>query len=233
MTPPKPKQTATCARCGATFVKPQVRSRFCSAECSTRFYGERANARRDAERKDNPKECLHCKRQFLKGQRLRKFCSRQCCIDYHNETRQLAPNVFYKCKICGKDVARYVEPCRQTGKTADTLEYCDRTCAGIGRKGENHPMWNGGRRIVNGYVQVYSPDHPNADQSGYMLEHRLVMERHLGRLLTEEEVVHHENEKPADNRIENLVLCENQSEHKKLHDPNRRRNELGQYLPRD
>ena len=57
------------------------------------------------------------------------------------------------------------------------------------------------------------------------------MEKHIGRKLLKSEVVHHKNGDTLDNRIENLELCANQSEHKKIHDPQRKRNELGQYEP--
>ena len=86
----------------------------------------------------------------------------------------------------------------------------------IDYKGKNHPQWKGGKYKQNGYVRVYSPTHPYCDCNLRVLEHRLVMEKHLGRYLLPTEVVHHINGIRTDNRIENLALF-SKSYHAKLH----------------
>ena len=67
------------------------------------------------------------------------------------------------------------------------------------------------------YIKIYSPDHPNKDSSGYVMEHRLVVEKKIKRYLTNEEQVHHINFVPDDNRTENLMLFPNRKEHQKFH----------------
>ncbi|NBV27950.1 hypothetical protein EBS02_02870 [bacterium] len=59
---------------------------------------------------------------------------------------------------------------------------------------------------TNDYVWVYLPDHPNAMSNGYVYEHRLVMERALGRFLRENEQVQHTDGNPHNNTITNLEL---------------------------
>lgn len=83
--------------------------------------------------------------------------------------------------------------------------------------GEDHRWWDGGRAVVNGYVRVNRPDHPRADNKGYVPEHHLVVEEKIGRVIPEGAVVHHVNGDPGDNRPENLVVCEDQAYHLLLH----------------
>lgn len=57
--------------------------------------------------------------------------------------------------------------------------------------------------------------HPYA-KKGYVHQHRLVVERAIGRFLTPEEVVHHINCVDTDNRLGNLFVC-SKKEHADAH----------------
>lgn len=108
---------------------------------------------------------------------------------------------------------------RSKAKTQGS-DYCSRSCASKytdrakamqSGPGESHHNWKGGRyKDKNGYVRIYAPDHPSVQDKRvglkYVWEHRLVMEKHLGRLLHAHETVHHINTIRDDNRIENLQL---------------------------
>ena len=87
---------------------------------------------------------------------------------------------------------------------------------------EQFPFWKGGKTHDGKYVLVRSAGHPRAKFNGkYVAEHVLVMEKHIGRYLFPNEVVHHINENKKDNRIENLQLM-TRSEHMKTHKPKMR-----------
>lgn len=89
----------------------------------------------------------------------------------------------------------------------------------------NKYAFKNGKTTIGGYVLLYKPKHPFCNCKRYILEHRLVMEKHLKRYLTREEVIHHKGIKypvgsiknRQDNRLENLRLFPNNSEHQKFH----------------
>jgi len=49
------------------------------------------------------------------------------------------------------------------------------------------------------------------------LVHRIVMEKHLGRILTKEEIVHHIDGDKSNNEIDNLMLFPTKKAHTKFH----------------
>lgn len=117
--------------------------------------------------------------------------------------------IYLACVDCGKQ--RWVE-----------LHHKSQRCYSCAAKlkhhgrGEENPNWRGGRhRNSGGYiiVRVQPNDffYPMANGSSYVLEHRLVMAKHLGRCLQPWELVHHKNGMKDDNRIENLELTINGS----------------------
>lgn len=84
-------------------------------------------------------------------------------------------------------------------------------------RGPKHNQWKGGRTISpNGYVWVHCTEHPKANH-GYVAEHRLVMEKSLGRYLEPKEVVHHIDGNPSNNDLVNLMLFSNNTEHLAYH----------------
>lgn len=87
----------------------------------------------------------------------------------------------------------------------------------VDRRREKNPAWRGGTRMSLGYKFILKPEHPRANNEGYIQEHHLIMEESIGRYLTRDERVHHKNGIKTDNRIENLLLLESQSEHLKHH----------------
>lgn len=89
-----------------------------------------------------------------------------------------------------------------------------RTGTKLPRTGRRGATWKGGRIVdKSGYVLVKKSDHPDANSTGYVREHRLVMEKTLGRRLESHEVVHHKNGERSDNRPENLQLYSTNGAH--------------------
>lgn len=86
-----------------------------------------------------------------------------------------------------------------------------------GRKGKDASNWKGGRvKTSGGYTYIYAPDHPYATKKGYIMEHRLIVEKELGRYLLPSEEVHHEFGNPGDN-VPSKLEAMSRGEHIKRH----------------
>lgn len=144
----------------------------------------------------------------------------------------------YKCVICDKDI--YVRP-SAINKSKGWGFTCSKRCGIINRskhtigisnhqygiKGINNASFKGDTKISRyGYVLKYAPEHKRANHAGYVWEHLLVMENHIGRSLKyygfknpKNEICHHIDMDKKNNNIENLQLMTD-SEHVKLHHKN-------------
>lgn len=127
--------------------------------------------------------------------------------------------VWLACIDCGKE--RWVE--LRKDKTPPSLcGKCNRKLWSTHLKhfpiGSKHHNWKGGVSLQGtGYrlIKLYPDDffYPMAANTGYVLEHRLVMAKHLGRCLHSWELVHHKGirytgiKNKSDNLINNLELA--------------------------
>ena len=130
------------------------------------------------------------------------FCSRTCA--WKDQSQNSTASV--QCPACGK-MNIFQRSRLKKGKHT----FCDRKCYGCWhskfRRGSQSANWKGGVHInAQGYrlVKVLQP--PGRSKHGYIMEHRLVWEKHHGRTLRAFEHVHHKNGNRLDNRIGNLEL---------------------------
>lgn len=120
------------------------------------------------------------------------------------------------CETCGTHF--YARPCEDAKSAGGRRRFCARPCQLASYKGAGNPKWRGGTvRQVSGYIYEYAPDHPHATDDGYVMQHRLVVERSIGRVIDPVEQVHHINHVRDDNRLENLRLMADVHEHRVHH----------------
>lgn len=114
------------------------------------------------------------------------------------------------CDCCGVEHLQYTANAKRA-KAA----YCSAGCAVKGKhKPDGAVRYKRGKSA--GHVLEKSIDHPFA-KKGWVPQHRLVVERQIGRLLAPEEIVHHINCVANDNRPENLVVCDSVTAHNLAH----------------
>ena len=72
-------------------------------------------------------------------------------------------------------------------------------------RGNKHPDFKGWRLTKKGYIEVFKPENPQAQKSGYILEHRLMWIETHGKPIPTNYIIHHINGIKDDNRPNNLV----------------------------
>jgi hypothetical protein len=155
------------------------------------------------------KECENCGGVFtairsptaVRGDGWRLYCSKKCYVEGSRKFEEKP------CIHCG---AMFYP---RSAKHDATQRTCSMKCAAEFFSGANAHNFQGGV-----YVQK-SSNHKfvligkrEGYVSKYTAEHRLVIAKYLGRMLTRNEVVIHINNQPSDNRLSNLFLCESMSE---------------------
>lgn len=189
-----PRVELVCPTCGISFTTE-------GSKAETRVY-----CSKDCYRSPHSTECtcLECGKNFRvpNNQITRgggRYCSRAC---QGRAKSASGGKVEYICETCQT-------PFRRTPRPDKTPRFCSLQCRTTHFKGNS---------FINkkGYVLVRMPEHPMANSTGYVLEHRLVMSRVLGRTLRADEHIHHIDENPVNNAPENLMIV-TPEEHRRIH----------------
>ena len=202
-----------CVNCAKQFTALRAReaNKFCSRECY--FADLSKNGRPQNVAETVGFECGQCGKPFsftvgrLRAYRKQwgqdpKFCSRLCSFEAKTEV-QTRP-----CEMCGavfttkghslNRTATCSDPCRRALQRQKLLETNERE-----RPSETREIM---RSVTKqGYVRLRFPNQ-NGVKGREVLEHRYVMEQHLGRELTREETVHHKLKPTTNNALSNLEL---------------------------
>lgn len=162
-------------------------------------------------------------KEYLEGKRLcnlrRKYnpsAKGSCCIE----------KILKRYGVKHKELA-FIPTFKNRKHTSKT-----RLKMSIAQSGPNNANFKGRRKTKEGYIWIWKLDHPSATKRGYVKEHRLMMEKYLGRYLERNEVIHHKNGIRDDNRIENLELFLD-GDHKRFHFTGEGSWNWGRTTPRD
>lgn len=205
------QETRACVTCGKPVTRylSQIRTKqawSCSRTCaatakSRREISEGTWKRPQKPRKGDYIDCRVCGKNFYRQPAYimqgRFLCSRTC-----NKTWQSRNQTEKICPVCGTPFV--VRP------SETFLVTCSMACQVKAKTKHDTGRVHNGRPVLmnnHGYLTVYEPDHPAANKwNGRVLEHRLVVEKQIGRYLTRHETINHIDHDRSNNAPENLEI---------------------------
>lgn len=200
-----------CEICGAMWEPKDryqaTRNTTCSKECSNRKLARnrRGKGKKPSElRRLTKVACAVCGQEVLRQnchlKRVKKpTCSRRC-----------------NGMLRGQDWKQHAHKAARARTAQGRASYRKKM------SGPSNPAWKGGvtyRHRKGNYVQVRYVRAPKwaklmARKDGYVMEHRLVMAKRIGRTLLRVETVHHLDHRPLNNEDSNLELWPDNRSHK-------------------
>lgn len=156
--------------------------------------------------------CKNCQFSFVETVNRTTFCSHKCQASFNFKKIIGMPKPGAKkgriviCITCG--VSFYVPKYRID---KGNVKYCSRSClAKIHLSKFSHCRFQSTNLPKHNYKCVMVNGKP-------IRIHRHIMQQHLGRKLQTWEHVHHINNNPSDNRLENLIVLSNSDHQKEEH----------------
>jgi len=129
----------------------------------------------------------------------------ECKKEFQTYTKRNSSNKKFCSKLCYKLYLKHDK---------ETINRCLKIAQSGGQTRWKNHIYS---YMANGYRMIKVVNHPFANKRGYVYEHRLAMEKELGRYLQPQEVIHHIDGIKLNNKIKNLKLFSTTNEHTTFH----------------